>query len=311
MSIEQLRPDTWSLRVPIPHEHTPYTQTYLIRDVTGSVHLIDPGWASEANRQLVTAAVAEVGDGLASIVVTHLHPDHVGLAEELREQTGARVVMHSAEAGAMLQIAADDHSVEASDARLAGWGVPVDRRAEVITLWSGLDPQPAVVPDVLVADGERLKIPGRDIRVLHTPGHTVGHICLRDDDHGLLFTGDHLLPTTFPGVGLGGTSEANPLADYRTSLERLELFDEDEACPGHGDPFRGITARVQATLAHHARRTAEVAAHLERHPDAAVWDVAAGLTWTAGWENFSGFYLASALAQTAMHAELVRACARG
>ena len=306
MSVEQIRPDTWSLRVPIPHEHTPYTQTYLIRDATGSVHLVDPGWASESNRRLVTAAVAEVGDRLASIVVTHLHPDHVGLAEELRQQTGARVLMHAAEAGAMLDIAAEDHSVEASDARLAGWGVPIDRRAEVITLWSGLDPQPAVVPDVLVEDGETLDIPGRDIRVLHTPGHTVGHICLRDADNGLLFTGDHLLPSTFPGVGLGGISNANPLADYRESLERLERLDADEACPGHGDPFRGITDRVRATLAHHARRTDEVARHLQRHPDAAVWDIAAGLTWTAGWDNFSGFYLASALAQTAMHARLVR-----
>ena len=69
--------------------------------------------------------------------------------------------------------------------------------------------------------------------------------------------------------------------------------------------FTGIPARVEVTRAHHAQRTSEVAAALADDPGLPLWELAARLTWTAGWQNLGSFYLRSALMQTAWHRELV------
>ncbi|MDO9395297.1 MAG: MBL fold metallo-hydrolase, partial [Herbiconiux sp.] len=161
--------------------------------------------------------------------------------------------------------------------------------------------------DRVLAHGDLLPIPGRRIRALHTPGHTPGHLCLVDDDERLLFTGDHLLPTIFPGLGLGGPAP-DALGDYLRSLDAVEheVAHHTEAIdvlPGHGFRFTGLAGRVRVTRAHHLARSAEIAAILQLEPEATVWQTAERVTWTAGFANLSGFYLFSALAQTAMHRE--------
>jgi hypothetical protein len=70
--------------------------------------------------------------------------------------------------------------------------------------------------------------------------------------------------------------------------------------------FHGLAARCATTAEHHLRRSREVAERLRIDGDPTVWQVASELTWTAGWANLNGFYLLSALAQTAMHLEFVR-----
>jgi glyoxylase-like metal-dependent hydrolase (beta-lactamase superfamily II) len=187
--------------------------------------------------------------------------------------------------------------------QLEGWGVPAHQATELAELVR----RPYELPhiDVRLEDGVVLPIPGHELRVVHTPGHTDGHACIVSVAERLLFTGDHLLPDQFAGVGLGAPIPGNPLEDYRRSLERIREFDGYLALPGHGWTFRTIGERIDETLAHHGRRTAEVAAVLAAEPSASVWQIAAQLTWTAGWDALAGFYLVSALRQTAWHRELV------
>lgn len=295
--LERITDDTWAIGLPLPASGSttvPYTLCYLLLDAAGTVHLVDPGFGSDENLTLVRAALAEFGDpDVASVVVTHLHPDHLGLAERLRAQTGARVVLHERELLALKALA------RLADPPFAQWGVPAGEEPVLPSRMERgyLDAH----ADVVVTDGERLDIPGRDIRVLLTPGHTPGHSCLRDENQGLLFTGDHLLPTVHPGLGLGGPTERSPIGDYLDSLERIREYASDEVLPGHGYRFRGLDERVAATEAHHRKRSAEVAAVLVEAPQATVWQVASRVRWTAGWENLHGFLRYSALAQTEMH----------
>ena len=132
------------------------------------------------------------------------------------------------------------------------------------------------------------------------PGHTPGHLCLHDEDAGLLFTGDHVLPTINSGLGLGGPTASNPIADYLAGLRRVSALG-GLALPGHEHPFTGLPERCDALAEHHLRRAREVAAH----PGGTVWDVARTLTWTGGWEGLRGFTLLSALSQTALHRDFV------
>ncbi len=306
--LSALWPGIRALRVAMPGGHIPYSLCYLIEDARGGLHIVDPGWSSDDNWASLARALAASGhtvDDIASVVVTHLHPDHLGMADRVRAASGATLVLHEREQAA-LQAMAGRAPAESPEHRFDAWGVPPDRLAE-LDVTAGRPPMDAPQgADVLVTDGEVLDIPGRAIQAVLTPGHTPGHICLVDAHDGLVFTGDHVLPTIHPGLGLGGETATNPIGDYLGSLERIAEFDDLEVCPGHEYVFRGLAARCATTAEHHLRRSREVATRLRIDGDPTVWQVASELTWTAGWANLNGFYLLSALAQTAMHLEFVR-----
>ncbi|MFF1635322.1 hypothetical protein [Leifsonia sp. NPDC058248] len=101
-----------------------------------------------------------------------------------------------------------------------------------------------------------------------------------DADDGLVFTGDHVLPTIHPGLGLGGETATSPIADYLESLERIAAYDDLRVCPGHEYVFSGLAARCASTAEHHLRRSREVAARLQVDEDLSIWQVASELTWT-------------------------------
>ena len=308
-ALEEVRPGLFAMGVPLPGVLPHFTLSYLIRDEHGAVHLIDPGWDSDENWHSLETVLAALGgspDELASVTVTHLHPDHLGMAARVRSASGAPVALHRAEQSAIHEVATPTPAVEALD-RFRGWGVPTDRHRELLDAVERRGGWPPFTADRLLDDGDLLEIPGRELRVLHTPGHTSGHLALQDAGNRLLFTGDLLLPNQFPGVGLGGTSAQNPLDDYLASLERIAALDGHEVLPGHGYRFTGLAERCAETARHHNRRTAEVAAILDAAEGRTVWQVATGLSWTAGWENLRGFHLLSALSQTALHKDLIGA----
>lgn len=287
------------VRVPMPSgTGLAFSNAYLIDDAEGRVHVIDPGSPTSDAGAVLAAAIGsrEVG----SIVLTHLHADHAGGAAALRERTGGRVLLHERERAALARIAS---GVPAPD--LEAWGVPGKRRGELLAA-AALPTAPAAelfeAVDGAMTDAQLLDIPGRRLRVIGTPGHTDGHLCLHDEEAGLLFTGDHVLPTINSGLGLGGPTGTNPIADYMASLKRTAALDTGalRALPGHEDPFTGVRERSAALAAHHLRRTEEVAASAGD----SVWHVASGLSWTGGWDALGGFSLLSALRQTAHHREL-------
>jgi glyoxylase-like metal-dependent hydrolase (beta-lactamase superfamily II) len=307
--IEEFRPGMWSVPVVIPGEHLPYNLCYLITDSAGQIHLIDPGADSDQNENRIREALGRCGSAvteIASITVTHLHPDHLGLALRLRSLSGAALILSDRE-DHQLHSMVTAPNVWQRPLPLQRWGVPVTLRTELAGgggSWR-TGPEPAGA-DLTVASDDRLPIPGRDLRVLLTPGHTIGHLCVIDRSEKLLFTGDHVLPTVYSGLGLGGDSPTNPIADYLVALDALDPFASFEVCPGHEYRFRGLADRRSELSAHHLRRSREVARALDLNADATIWEVAGTLTWSAGWAGLRGYYLLSALSQTALHVDFVR-----
>lgn len=298
---EFVRDGLLAIALPLGRSYLPSAFSYAVEDSAGAVHLIDAGLIADDSLEHLQRGLAVMGktlDDLASVTATHLHPDHIGLANELRMRTGAKVGLHPLDEETLLAPPADP--AEFFDA----WGVPEERREEIAGQPRNIQPVRADVP---LRDGDRLDIPGRDLVVVHTPGHTRGSICIADRELGVLFTGDHVLPDQFPGLGADAVQAGNPIRDYLHSLERVAEYDELEVLPGHGWRFRGIAARAAASAAHHSRRTAEVAEVLATTTGLTVWEIASRLTWSAGWENLRGFYARSALNQTAWHMDLVRA----
>ncbi|MBN9612118.1 MAG: MBL fold metallo-hydrolase [Actinobacteria bacterium] len=325
---ESVGTELWSVAVPMPEAASRggaaglgYTLSGILIAENGAVTVVDPGWETpEAHAELDRMLAAQgrgIGD-IAHIVVTHAHPDHVGAADALRRISGAKLLMHEREQAGIERVRASavdgDGGGDPADF-ISAWGVPggqQERLAEQLlrTRRSFGLPDPA---EVLLRDGDRLPVEGAEWQALWTPGHTAGHLCLVDEERRLLFTGDHVLPTMFPGLGLGIDlglrlpGESNPVADHLASLERLRPYADYEVLPGHGYRFTGLTARLDEMQDHIRTRAGEVGRALAADPEATVWEIAPRLSWSAGWERLSASpMLASALLQTGYYAEFVR-----
>lgn len=307
--VEQVRDGVWAIPLPLPHPGgVESTLCYSLADSDGGVHLIDPGWSTDDNLARLEAGLAVAGFALGdvrSITATHLHPDHLGLGSRLRDDLGIPVGLHRIEHESLTRPLYPE-----PEATIARWGVPEDRIDELFAIVLPRSQVPPLRADIVLDDGDLLDIPGRAVRVVATPGHTAGSICLHDETDGLFFTGDHVLPIINPGLGLGGfTAEDDPIGVALDSYAKVAAFDDAEVCPGHGYRFRGLAVRAGQIADRHRRRSAEIGVIAGDLPGASVWEIASRVSWTDGWENLAGFVRLSALTQTEMHVrhrELVR-----
>ncbi len=295
--IEKVRSGVWSIPQPLrPVTSVESTLCYGFVGGDGRIALIDPGWDTPDNRARLLGWIDDVGgriEDVTMVIATHLHADHLGLAEWIRERTGAELVLHTDEWVAL------QHPTEIDEPSLrVRWGVPDSE-----PLMAGQASRVFLdhSPDRLLTGGETVDAAGTLLTVLATPGHTTGSICLVDGTRRLLFAGDHVLPVINPGIGLGDPAHADPLGDYLASLDALEPYDDAEVCPGHGYRFTGLRDRREEIAAHHMRRNEEVRGVMDRLSQPSVWQVAEQVIWTDGWDGLRGLYRRSALAQTEMH----------
>jgi glyoxylase-like metal-dependent hydrolase (beta-lactamase superfamily II) len=109
-------------------------------------------------------------------------------------------------------------------------------------------------PSQRVVHGERLQLAGREWVSIHTPGHTIDHLCLFDPEHGILISGDHVLPSITPHVsGVGNGADA--LKSYLQTLDLVAALDGVSlGLPAHGHPFDDVPGRVEAIKEHHQER---------------------------------------------------------
>jgi glyoxylase-like metal-dependent hydrolase (beta-lactamase superfamily II) len=248
-------------RIPLPMELN-HINVWLLADGEGWT-LVDTGLADDVCRAAWLTLEAETlaGRPLRRVVITHDHPDHMGLARWLHERHGAEVWMsgigHTStvdflaavgEEVAIKQIAfVTAHGMELSpeDARPAN-GATHGR-------WFGGVPPLARA----TAGGDCIVAGARTWNVIETSGHCRGHLCLYDAAHELLISGDQVLPTISPNVSvLASRPEANPLAEFLDSLARLEQHCAAGTLvlPSHGRPFRGLHRRIDVLRSHHLQQ---------------------------------------------------------
>lgn len=268
--------------------------------------LLDPGDNSEEARIVLAAAFDDLGLRLSNvelIIASHLHRDHMGMAAHVQEISGAPFAIHRAEHEA---IVAGTASVTMTRAKLTMWGIPSERWAEL----QGLPRLPREIRhprwDLLLNDGETISTGERDLGIIHVPGHTAGHIAIFEEKSQVLMTGDLILPSQNPGIGLGGRL-TNPLSHYRRSLQIVSSIEHRVAIPGHGNPLHDLRKRSREILEHHENRSREIAAIIENSPLAQVWEIARKLTWGKRWESFRGPELRLALHHVDTHMQYLAA----
>lgn len=318
-TVEEVRPGLHAIPIDMPGMQPPYTYVYAIlaSDASREVHLVDAGLDSDENWDALDAALRGLGrsvSDIASVTITHLHRDHLGLAARMRANSGATVRMQERDAAAIRSGAT--YGTADAAASLERWGVPDEARAGLLAVATAqaageFSGDAGLVVDEAVADLAAIELGPVTARAIHTPGHTAGHLCLAVPDLGIVFTGDHVLPVINPGIGLGGERSADPLGEYLASLDRLAPYASDEALPGHGFRFSTLGERCAEIRAHHEARTREVAGILAASGGdrLSMWELASRITWTDGWAALPGVSRLSALAQAEMHVARVRAAA--
>ena len=196
-------------------------------------------------------------DDVDRVFVTHLHPDHIGMAGTL-ESAGARVVMHAPEiANARRMWSRDRSMVDETYQWFERHGMPKDVDDGMRAAWLEMGTR---VDDIgridAAADGEVLDIGGRAAKLKWTPGHTDYHAVLIDEAERVLFAGDHVLPKITSNVGLYPYSRDDPLGDFLDALRAVRPVPVTWVLPAHGEPFDDLPGRIDELIAHHDSRLA-------------------------------------------------------
>jgi glyoxylase-like metal-dependent hydrolase (beta-lactamase superfamily II) len=319
--VEKVAEGVWAVPVPIPNNPLVYTYCYAIAD-GGGVVLIDPGWDGKDQYEALTSALKDIGfkvTDIRGIVITHYHRDHIGLAPALlAEAPDAWVAIHGEDLRSIKRFYAKTVDLgtgidpNINIARV--YGVPKDRWEEVESLQLGsgktsesfrnYQNEMSRLPDQIhvLDDGTKLPLDDGTITAMWTPGHTYGHSAFVREDDDLLFSGDHVLPTITPNIGLDSGAITHSLGDYLRSLEKLGKLDNDIAVlPAHGFRFAGLHDRQAELIEHHHERLDEIRARMDETDDHSVYSIAQGLHWSRGFDSLHNFNLFAALAETAAH----------
>lgn len=291
----------WRIGLPLDVASIASSNCYVLVDDAGDAHVIDSGLDSARHWELFAQGLQLIGVDITSVrtvVGTHLHRDHIGMAARIRVASGAAVVVHEIEARHLRLTPPTRADLRAG---LERQGVPVDQLDTYLTDEIGDGIARGVPVTAAVEDGDVLEFPGLRLEIIHTPGHTAGHICIRVAERRVLLTGDHLLPVINPGLGLGGPHEGDVLAEYVRGLERVARFSDHLVLPGHGRPFRGAAERCDRIRVHHARRTREIAEVIAESAAFTVWEVANRISWRSLWRDLTPVLQNSALRQTEIH----------
>jgi len=273
----EVAPGVLRMQLPISMPGLGHVNTYALEDERGFA-LVDPGLPGPESWEALMQRLATACIPLQRVhttIVTHSHPDHFGGADQLAEEAGADILTHESFRSLVTETnddidmdlleASEDELVEIWKRRFASfeptpWGTtreppPDDAIRRWIVMGEGGHKRfRGPDPTIRVADNEVVRLANRDWFAVHTPGHTMDHLCLFDPEEGVLLAGDHVLPTITPHIA--GTSDVeDPLATFFASLDKVAALDGLTcALPAHGHPFEDLSGRCTHIRHHHDDR---------------------------------------------------------
>ena len=296
--ISRVSEGMYQLKLPVPFP-LKFVASYLVPGRDGWT-IIDPGFDYPPAREAWEAGVGAVGldlDGnVAQIIVTHLHPDHIGLARWLEERSGAPVWMLEGEIENARHVWDTERGTEGFVRFLIHNGMDLGTaEATAGTTRLGVRLPEHLIP---LSPGDEIELGDGLARVVHTPGHSDFHFVLHDERRRLLFAGDHLLLHITPNIGLWTYTAPRPLERYLESLKGLRGLGVEIIFPGHGPLFHDLDGRIDELLWHHEERLSIMHSVFDGGP-ATPFEIARRVFP----EDLSDHQLRFALAETLAHLE--------
>lgn len=285
---------------------------YLTRGRDGYL-LVDAGWNTPESFDMFSRGLKEIGadiKDISQVICTHVHPDHYGMAGRIKQLSGATLSMHHIEKDFIAsRYVTMQELLHDTDRMLIANGVTHD---EMVRLRDAtVDLVPLVVPtqpDSTFHGGETISTGLFNFRVVWTPGHSSGHICLYEPEKKILLAGDHILPKITPNISVHPQSIENPLGRYLKSLKETRQLNVELTLPGHDEPFTRLVPRIDQIMRHHEERNREIYSMMDSGPRTA-YQIALKTrwgTWT-GWHELPNFHKRMAIFETLAHLEMMAA----
>jgi glyoxylase-like metal-dependent hydrolase (beta-lactamase superfamily II) len=287
--IRQLAQDLFRIKVRL---HGP------LRDLNSYVFLgkkrnllIDTGFNEKLCLDDLQTGIRELGLDMArtDVLATHTHSDHCGLVGNIAAPD-AKVYMSTVDGTSLAARFAHtrDYYAECGP-RFLEDGFPKELW-EYASKCNDAVAFDATVPHDLtfLNENDVVRVGERELRVINTPGHTPGHMCLYDEKEKLMVLGDHVLFDISPNITWWKAMD-NALKSYLVSLRKIAQYSVEIPLPGHRE-VKGTTAeRIEALFTHHRKRLDETREIIRRNPGISGYGIAQRLTWkirAKGWDDF-------------------------
>lgn len=266
-AITHVADDIVQVQLPLPYRLN-IVNCYLLRGDDGWT-LLDTGLNTAPARARWRRAMKALDfrpDDIEKIVLTHMHPDHFGMAGwwqrqaekpmpvclPEREQPQTRVFYRRANTQLyhqwMLDCGIDQETVEAVES----------------ALYSTRDlTQPHPLRQAYLREDQRLRLGKRDFRSIHAPGHSDGQLIFYDEADKLMLCGDHVLMKITPNIGSWPHTQPDPLGRFLRSLDELKALEVRIALPGHKWLITDWRGRIEELIGHHHSRLAHTLEALE------------------------------------------------
>lgn len=269
----EIAPGVKWLRMPLPFALNAIN-LWLLDDGEGWT-AIDTGVGGDVTQGHWNRVIDEALDGrpITRVIVTHMHPDHVGCAGWLTQRFGCPLWMSRLEYFSCRILAADTGRPAPEEGvgfyRQAGWD-----EAALETYrkrFGGFGRMITPLPNTYrrIRDGDEIEIGGRNWRVIVGSGHSPEHACLYQPEMNLFISGDQLLPRISSNVSVFPTEpEADPLSEWLASCVKLRaaLPQDVLVLPAHNEPFHGAHARLSALIDGHERGLDRLLTRLRERP---------------------------------------------
>ncbi|MGN6161542.1 MAG: MBL fold metallo-hydrolase [Marmoricola sp.] len=275
-------PGVTRIPLPLPMDGLRAVNVYVTETPTGLV-LIDGGWAIPESRSQFESSMKEAGYRISDIrqfLVTHMHRDHYTQAYVLGQEVGADVSLGMGDRATLEFMHDTTVTVDPNLTRLVQAGA-----ADLAGKWRDFMPaeRPDMsdygMPDTWLDGDHTIDLGARRLAAVSTPGHTQGHFVFADIEGGLLFAGDHVLPTITPSIGFEPVWVEQPLRDFMESLRKVRELPDLQVLPAHGPTGMSSHQRVDELLLHHEDRLAACKVAVQGGA-ATAWEVAGELPWT-------------------------------
>jgi glyoxylase-like metal-dependent hydrolase (beta-lactamase superfamily II) len=260
----EVAPGIHWVRMPLPFA-LDHINLWLLED-EGAWTAVDTGYAlPEVERRWETLFRDRLGAApLARVLVTHFHPDHLGLAAWLEERCEAALWMTAEEWRTAHRVHAEKSGLD-PDSQNRFYHRHGASQEQLAALAARRGSYRKGVPKLPrqyrhLREDEAIRIGKREWRVIVGAGHSPEHACLYNEETGVLISGDQILPRITTNVSVYPTAPAaDPLRDYLDSLEKFRAIPESTlVLPSHGKPFIGLNSRIKELRAHHQARLADL-----------------------------------------------------
>ncbi|MFZ5966066.1 MAG: MBL fold metallo-hydrolase [Bacillota bacterium] len=286
--VEQLLKDIYVIKVPLPGNPLKDINCYVIKGRERNL-LIDTGFNMPVCYEALKAGLEELNIDMENtdIFLTHLHSDHTGLAPSIASDQ-SKVYMGETDSKIQKRFFKSEYWDLINDKFLMlgfpQWELDENRSKNPATAFLPARP----IEFTTVREGTVIELGNYRLKCLDTPGHTPGHVCLYEEEHKILFSGDHIIFDITPNI-TSWLDVENPLALYFESLKKIKKLDIEFTFSAHRKAMGSCHERIDELIQHHQARINEVYQIVKNHGGLTAYHIASKMTWSIRAKNWVEF----------------------